>query len=160
MSPPRPTPARVAGWHKILGIFIVGASICAFLLAIGQHSDNRPARSSGAAVSERERAEIEKNVLDGSHQEYLKALGAKVTPSIARPTANRGVSMSAYERLVTGISYQQACTIIGFDGVEQSRSDLGRTTTVMYAWKGQWPKNMNAIFQNDELVSKAQFGLR
>jgi hypothetical protein len=30
----------------------------------------------------------------------------------------------------------------------------------MYAWQNADGSNMNAMFQNDRLISKAQFGLR
>jgi TM2 domain-containing membrane protein YozV len=38
------------------------------------------------------------------------------------------------------------CTVLGY-------------TTIMYSWKNPDGSNMSAMFQNGELVSKAQFGL-
>ena len=75
----------------------------------------------------------------------------------ARPQA---VTMVAFEALQSGMSYATVSGIIGLPGEELSRSDLAGLTTVMYSWKNANGSNMNALFQNDHLVSKAQFGLR
>jgi hypothetical protein len=71
------------------------------------------------------------------------------------------VSRAQYRRLANGMSYFQVRAILGCEGSELSRSDVAGYTTVMYMWEGtSFGANMNAMFQNDELVSKAQFGLR
>jgi hypothetical protein len=46
-------------------------------------------------------------------------------------------------------------------GKEPPRTELAGFTTVMYVWqgKGSLGANMNAMFQNDALVSKAQMGM-
>jgi hypothetical protein len=72
-----------------------------------------------------------------------------------RPT----VTMAEFERLETGIDYEEAVRIIGAPGEEISRSELLGTSTVMYSWKNAGMSNMNAMFQNDRLITKAQFGL-
>ncbi len=73
---------------------------------------------------------------------------------------NRRVTLDAYTRLRTGMTYTQCCAIIGFWGTEISRSDIAGYVTVMYAWQNPDGSNMNAMFQNGQLVSKAQLGLR
>lgn len=70
------------------------------------------------------------------------------------------VSKSDYDRIEEGMSYAQTSKIIGAPGEELSRSDLAGYRTVMYSWKNSNGSNMNAMFQNDRLVTKAQFGLR
>jgi hypothetical protein len=66
-------------------------------------------------------------------------------------------SMAEFLQLRQGMTYAQAVAIIGSPGEEISRMD----TTVMYQWKGNsLVGNMNAMFQDDRLVSKAQMGLR
>jgi hypothetical protein len=70
------------------------------------------------------------------------------------------VSLGDYFRIHEGMSYDQVCEIIGSDGTEVGRSDIAGHTTVMYSWKNWTGSNMNAMFQNDRLVTKAQFGLR
>lgn len=71
-------------------------------------------------------------------------------------------SMEEYEKLTTGMSYEEACRIIGGKGREMSKAEVAGTTTVMYAWDGNggMGANMNAMFQNNRLTTKAQFGLR
>jgi hypothetical protein len=43
--------------------------------------------------------------------------------------------------------------------VELSRSDIGGATTIMYSWTNLDGSRMTAMFQNDALVTKSQFGL-
>lgn len=78
----------------------------------------------------------------------------------AEKVAASGVGMEQYEALKTGMSYADAIAILGSPGEEMSSSEIGGTRTVMYMWAGSTPgANMNAMFQNDKLVQKAQFGL-
>ena len=71
------------------------------------------------------------------------------------------VTMAEYLRLQEGITYEEAVAILGRAGVEQSRSELAGITTVMYSWTNRdGIANMNAMFQNGRLISKAQLGLR
>jgi uncharacterized membrane protein YeaQ/YmgE (transglycosylase-associated protein family) len=70
------------------------------------------------------------------------------------------VTMAEFNRLQTGMTYSQAQQVIGSAGEEISRSELVGTVTVMYAWKNADGSNMNAMFQDGGLITKAQFGLR
>lgn len=77
------------------------------------------------------------------------------------------VTMSAYSRVSTGMSYFDVVDVIGFHGEEISRSHMdgvpgvmSSVETVMYQWVNSDGSNMNAMFQNDKLIQKAQFGLR
>jgi len=83
---------------------------------------------------------------------------AAVSP-LAVP-AQDGVTLAQYSRLRTGMTEQEAFAILG-PGTEISRSDVMGVTTVMYEWQGRGMlgANMNAMFQNGQLVQKAQFGL-
>lgn len=74
--------------------------------------------------------------------------------------ANAGITLANYERLQTGMTYAQACEVLGKTGTETSRSEMAGYVTVMYAWQGDGVANMNAMFQNGQLVSKAQYGLK
>jgi hypothetical protein len=58
------------------------------------------------------------------------------------------------------MTYEEVTKILG-SGKEISRTEIsGLPTTVMYQWeKYSGLKNMNAMFQDGKLVSKAQFGL-
>ena len=68
--------------------------------------------------------------------------------------------LAAFNSLETGMSYDAAIAAIRRNGTEISRSELGGVSTVMYSWQNPDGSNMNAMFQNGRLVSKAQFGLR
>ena len=68
--------------------------------------------------------------------------------------------MQRYGELRTGMTYRQAVATLGAEGVEMSSNDIGGSHTVMYQWKAGMMANMNAMFQNDKLISKAQFGLK
>ncbi|WP_323828991.1 hypothetical protein [Algoriphagus persicinus] len=77
------------------------------------------------------------------------------------------VTFDEYERIKDGISYRQVVQIIGVEGEELSRNRIDGipgvmepTVTVMYQWVNSNGGNMNAIFQNDKLIQKAQFGLK
>lgn len=77
------------------------------------------------------------------------------------------VSMEKYNCIQSGMSYSEVVNIIGTPGTEMSRSDMPgiknvmkEITTIMYMWRNSDGTNMNAMFQNDKLISKAQFGLR
>ena len=58
------------------------------------------------------------------------------------------------------MTYDRAVEVIGVPGSEQSRSEIAGITTVMYSWMNADGGNMNAMFQNGKLISKAQFGLK
>lgn len=69
--------------------------------------------------------------------------------------------MTNYSRLKNGMTYAQVVQILGKEGTELSRNEVAGFETVMYQWKGDgWVSNMNAMFQNDKMMSKAQFGLK
>jgi hypothetical protein len=75
------------------------------------------------------------------------------------PTA--AVTMESYNRLKNGMTYAQVVQVLGKDGEELSSSDIGGIKTIMYKWDGNgFGANMNAMFQNNKLMSKAQFGLK
>ena len=72
-----------------------------------------------------------------------------------------GVTMANYNRLQTGMTYEQVVEILGEEGKEMSSNDMAGYKNVMYMWKagGFSAGNMNAMFQNGALVQKAQFEL-
>ena len=74
--------------------------------------------------------------------------------------SNAAITMAEYSALQNGITYAQAVQIIGEGGTEVSSSNLAGIKTVMYSWKNPNGSNMNAMFQNDAMIQKAQFGLK
>ena len=94
----------------------------------------------------------------------MASCGAAMDPlALSEPA----VTHSEFQRIRTGMTYGQVVEIIGIHGEEMSRTEMpgvpgvmASTVTVMYAWSNPDGSNMNAMFQNDALISKAQFGLR
>lgn len=70
------------------------------------------------------------------------------------------VTLETYTQIKPGMSYEEVKEIIG-DGIELQRSGIGEYEIVLYQWKGKgFMTSMNAMFQNDSLISKAQLGLK
>lgn len=70
-------------------------------------------------------------------------------------------TMEEYLKIRDGMTVAQVEQIIGCPGEELSSSSMAGFYTVMYMWEGNTMMgNMNAMFQNDALVSKAQMGLK
>ena len=102
-------------------------------------------------------------------------LNARATSPSTKPEAglklpsfgSQIVTFDEYKRVEDGMSYQQVVSIIGAQGEETVRNRLEgdpdvmeSVDTVMYQWVNSNGSNMNAMFQNDKLVLKAQFGLK
>lgn len=69
------------------------------------------------------------------------------------------VTKGKYNQIAEGMSYVRVQLILGASGEEMSRATISDTTTIMYLWKNPDGSNMNAMFQNGQLIAKAQFGL-
>ena len=77
------------------------------------------------------------------------------------------VTFDDYQQIQIGMSYRQVVAIIGVGGEELSRNQIDGipgvmqpVATVMYQWVNGHGSNMNAMFQNNRLINKAQFGLK
>ena len=79
----------------------------------------------------------------------------------------RQVTKANYDAINEGMSYAEVVRIIGSDGEEMASSKvegvpgvIPSISTKMYSWQNSGGSNMNAMFQNDKLITKAQFGLK
>lgn len=80
---------------------------------------------------------------------------------VPNPTPSTGVTMANFSRLKTGMTYAQVVEILGKDGEELSSNEIAGVKTIMYKWDGNgFAVNMNAMFQNDKLMSESQLGLK
>lgn len=75
------------------------------------------------------------------------------------------ISLDEFNRIETGMTYDEVCKIIGGEGVLTSSSDFGiddEYKTELYEWTGDGSigANANIMFQNGKVTSKAQFGLK
>ena len=69
------------------------------------------------------------------------------------------VTKDEYQKIKTGMTYSEVVAVIGAEGEEVSSGGEGRFRTIMVMWQNPSGSNMNAMFQNDKLANKAQFGL-
>lgn len=136
---------RIAGivCGTILGVLIV-------LGAVVQHFESPEDRARRETMASEQARYEQANPQPAARSSSLSSLFS--SPAV--------VTKSEYDQLENGISYEQARSIIGEPGEELSRSDIAGIITVMYAWKNANGSNMNAMFQNGRMISKAQFGLR
>lgn len=77
--------------------------------------------------------------------------------------AKAEVSMETFKKLSTGMSEMDVVKILGRRGELISSNRIAGIRTEMYQWDGDvgdFGANMNIIFQDGELVSKTQFGLK
>lgn len=81
-----------------------------------------------------------------------------VDPTFNPPT----ISLVEFDKITTGMSYSEVVEIIGGEGELLSESSVAGYTSKMYSWKGDGDIGANAsmLFQNDEVQSKSQYGLK
>lgn len=75
------------------------------------------------------------------------------------------ISLEEFNKIETGMTYQEVCKIIGGEGTLSSSVDMGvgsEYKTEIYQWSGEGAigANANVTFQGGVVVSKAQFGLK
>ncbi|SMO38524.1 DUF3862 domain-containing protein [Melghirimyces algeriensis] len=128
------------GCGSVIGlILIVGACFAAFG---GMETEKDPVAESPSQSSTDENKDKDKEADKPSKSE------------------DREITKEKYEQVKNGMSYDEVVKVIGFEGEEQSQSEVGEYKTVIYTWKNPDGSNMTATFQNGELTSKAQFGLK
>lgn len=73
------------------------------------------------------------------------------------------ISLTEFNSIETGMSYEQVCEIVGGEGTLGSNVDIGEAAykTEIYQWTGEGSigANANVTFQGGKVVSKAQIGL-
>ena len=84
----------------------------------------------------------------------------RVPEEVRQELSSDKFTLARYSSLQTGITYANAIGILGDPGVEVSSNQIAGFKTVMYSWKNANGSNMNAMFQNDALIQKAQSGLK
>ena len=106
-------------------------------------------------------------VLAGCYEESGPSASSRSATRTEAPDISVKVTKAEYLRIEDGMSYSEVVGIINEYGEELSRSKMpgvpgvyGEIVTVMYQWQNRDGSNMNAMFQNDSLMCKAQYGLR
>ena len=81
-------------------------------------------------------------------------------------TSGNVVTMEKFSKIENGMSYEAVVGIIGKEGELNSQNQIQgggvvpTIDTAMYSWTNPSGTGMNAIFQNDKLMQKSQFGLK
>lgn len=102
--------------------------------------------------------------VDTSRPEPQSSSG--IAPARAVPAAPQTtITLAKFNQIQQGMTYEQVVRILGAEGEVMSETSFGSgqyaTHTIMYTWKaGGFMANMNAMFQNGALISKAQLGLK
>jgi hypothetical protein len=83
----------------------------------------------------------------------------KSSTGAAEPCA---ATMAEFYRLKMGMSYVEAKRVIGCDGEMISQLELSGINTATVKWEaaGNYFGSLIVTFQNNQLVSRSQFGLR
>ena len=81
--------------------------------------------------------------------------------SDAPPANDPGISAAEFAAIRTGQSRAEVTAIVGSEGELISEYEIAGTRTIMVQWPGEsgFGANANAMFQNDKLIQKSQFGL-
>lgn len=72
------------------------------------------------------------------------------------------LNLEKFNKIETGMTYQQVVDIIGEEGTVLSESEIANIKTIIYSWNGEGSigANANITFQNGKVTAKAQFGLK
>jgi hypothetical protein len=72
------------------------------------------------------------------------------------------ITMATFTSLTTGMSYADVVALFGTEGTLLSEVTIGGSSSAMYMWSADCctlGANLNVMFQNGRLISKAQYGL-
>lgn len=89
---------------------------------------------------------IQNGIVTAKAQFGLKDMDAKIT-------------LDQFNNVKEGMTYEEVKEILG-EGQIISESEIMDSTSIMYEWINKNGSNMNAIFQGNSLMSKAQFSLK
>lgn len=70
------------------------------------------------------------------------------------------IDQAKFNKINTGMSYEEVKGIIGSDGEMTSISKIGNSVSSSYRWKGEKYSNIFANFRDDKLTNKTQSGLK
>ena len=86
------------------------------------------------------------------------------TPEEPIIKARNFLTAENFQKIETGMTYDQVKAIIGPANEESASASTGQgtefaTSMVMLTWKGSWGASGNVTFQDGHVVAKAQLGL-
>ena len=143
----------------IVGLILVGGIVG---LASGGSSSSSGSSSTPKVTTETT-AKANTATTEGSGKTTTTVAAVTTTKAPTTTTAPKNsakITKDEFNQLQDGMSRAQVAEIVGSPGEVISESTIAGYTTVMVSWDGSGlASNANAMFQNDKLISKAQFGL-
>lgn len=79
-----------------------------------------------------------------------------------QPNIDSTISLSEFNQVVPGMSYDEVVAVIGCEGTMNSQSGTGNYILTMMSWEGNGATGSNAVitFENGRVASKSQYGLK
>ena len=71
-----------------------------------------------------------------------------------------GLTMDNYEKIKSGMSYDEVTEILGSKGAETRSSSVGDSEYKSYKWEGEKYLRVYVNFKDDKMTSKSQTGLK
>lgn len=145
--------------HTVLGILLVIIGVFLFVGAFG--AANSPDEGNPKSPQDQE----ETQTRDDSTQPDSTEEDDSGNPEQPEEPKNKPtISMSEFESISSGMTYEEVVEIIGSEGELLSESDLGigdAYKSAIYMWEGEGSlgANANVTFQGGKVLSKAQMGL-
>ena len=141
----------------IVGLLLIGGIVG---IASGGSSSNS---SSSPKVTTETTAKANSSTTEGTAKTTTTVAAVTTTKApttTSAPKNSAKITKDEFNQLQDGMSRAQVAEIVGSPGEVISESTIAGYTTVMVSWEGSsLASNANAMFQNDKLISKAQFGL-
>lgn len=143
--------------------FAAGMAVFWLLSLTPQYRAEQQAKQAAQVAREREREALRaKDQAAKQAAREREEQAERIAQEAAVAAVQRKATMAEFNQLREGMTYEQAVEIIGGEGEVLSSSDMAGYQTVMFKWdgSGSFGANMNAMFQNGRMISKAQFGLQ
>lgn len=97
---------------------------------------------------------------DGAPTPVRDSDGDSKSEDKSGPSGGDGLSMDNYEKLKSGMSYDEVTDILGSDGSETRSSSVGKSEYKSYKWEGDNYVRIFVNFKDDKMTSKSQTGLK
>ncbi|MBI5232536.1 MAG: DUF3862 domain-containing protein [Coriobacteriales bacterium] len=136
----------------VLAVLLLCSCVTIFGLAIqlGKSKD-----SGGGAAKPRPPVTAPQPPITEPAPEPAPAPGTEPAPSDEGPA-----TVEKYDKIENGMSYDEVVEIMGSKGEELSSSEFGGVKVAVFLWYGSdRTSNMMITFQDDKVMSKAQYGL-
>ena len=79
--------------------------------------------------------------------------------STTTTSGSGNLTLDNFNKIKTGMSYEEVVKILGSEGTETSSSTVGKYELKSYKWEGERFVRVYASFRNNELRTKSQSGL-